>query len=153
VKQNDDLDFDGTPYRTEWPTGISPTNLYPGRFVESMPTSGGAQYSQFFMQTDVALSESTCKGATIPTKNPTAKGCTVPPIGSEVEQAGHTSFYLYWSEQQTGNTCTWLFGNVSTGSGVNDFGKDAEYGANLFPVLGYPEFEGNIYRNLCPAPG
>ncbi len=153
VQQNGDLDFDGTPYRTEWPTGIAPTDLYPGSFVQLSPTTAGDQYSQFFMQTDIALSESTCKGATVPTSKPTTKGCTVPPTGEEVDQPGHTSFYPYWSEQRTGGTCTWLFGNVSTGSGVNDFGKDSEYGKNLFPEIGYPEFEGRIYKNACPAPG
>ena len=30
VQQNGDLDFDGTPYRTEWPTGVDPTNLVSG---------------------------------------------------------------------------------------------------------------------------
>jgi hypothetical protein len=44
-----------------------------------------------------------------------------------------------------------LFGNVSTGIGVNDFRKDAEYGHDLYSVIGYPEFEGKIYNNLCPA--
>jgi hypothetical protein len=144
VVQNGDLDFDGTPYRTEWPTGAKPTSLYPGSFVESLPTTGGHQYSQFFIQTDVALSESTCTAKTL-------GGCSVPPAGKEVDQAGHKAFYPYWSEQRSGKTCTWLFGNVSTGSGVNDFGKDAEYGHDLYSVIGYPEFEGKIYNNLCPA--
>jgi hypothetical protein len=76
-----------------------------------MPTSGGAQYPQFFMQTGVALSESTCKGATI---------------------------LALWECQH--------------GQRVHDFGKDTQYGADLYSTLGYPEFEGSIYRNLCRTP-
>jgi hypothetical protein len=144
VVQNGDLDFDGTPYRTEWPTGASPTSLYPGSFVQSTPTTAGHQYSQFFIQTDIALSESTCTAKTL-------GGCSVPPAGAEVDQPGHRAFYPYWSEQQTGSTCAWLFGNVSTGTGINDFGKDVQYGKDLFPVLGYPETEGTIHNNTCPA--
>jgi hypothetical protein len=129
--QNGDLDFDGTPYWADWPTATSP-NRYPASFVESLPTTEGAQYSQFFFQTDVALSESTCTGT---------EGCTVPP-------SGPGNFYPYWSTATTPGpgdhgpgACSLLFGNVS-GADVNDFGKDAQYGANLYSTLGYPEFEG-----------
>ena len=31
VLQNGDLDFDGSPYRTQWPTGASPTSRYPSK--------------------------------------------------------------------------------------------------------------------------
>jgi hypothetical protein len=148
--QNGDLDFDGTPYRTEWPTGSSPTSLYPSSFVESLPTTNGSQYSQFYFQTDIALSEDICQGNTVPPGNTvTASGCTVPPSGSEVDQPGHTAFYPYWTEVNTGGTCTIEFGNVNSGAGVNDFGMDAEYGTDQFPVLGYPEFEGAIHANTC----
>ena len=71
--QNGDLDFDGTPYYPEWPTGPNPTAKFPGSFVQNLPTTGGAQYSKFFMQTDIALSESTCTA--------TGAGCSVPPAG------------------------------------------------------------------------
>jgi len=140
--QNGDLDFDGTPYRTGWPTGASPTSLYPSSFVESLPTSHGKQYSQWYIQTDIALSEDICEGATVPPGNTvTATGCSVPPAGSEVDQPGHVAFYPYWTEVRTRGTCKIEFGNVSSGTGVNDFGKDAQYGSDLFPKLGYPEFE------------
>ena len=150
--QNGDLDFDGTPYRTEWPTGAARTSLYPSSFVESLPTSDGKQYSQWYFQTDIALSEDTCEGSTIPpAKTVSASGCTVPPAGSEVDQPGHKAFYPYWNEVDTNGTCTIEFGNVGSGAGVNDFGKDAEYGTDQFPTLGYPEFEGRIYDNTCKA--
>ncbi len=88
--QNGDLDFDGTPYWTEWPTGLKPT-IYPSSFLEPFPTSNGRQYPQFFMQTDIALSESTCGGNTLPGGGGTPAGCTVPPQGPG-------GFYPYWSQ-------------------------------------------------------
>ena len=80
--QNGDLDFDGTPYYPEWPTGPNPTSKFPGSFVQNLPTTGGAQYSKFFLQSDIALSESTCQSDTT--------GCTVPP-------SGPGDFYPYWT--------------------------------------------------------
>jgi hypothetical protein len=134
--QNGDLDFDGSPYWTEWPTSVIP-NTYPGSFVELFPTTHGRAYSKFFFQTDLALSEVTCG----PSSNGTGtlSGCTVPPPGP-----GH--FYPYWSKVQSGGTCAFLFGNVSAG---NTFGKDAQYGTNQFNTLGYPEFISKSHNNPC----
>ena len=141
--QNGDLDFDGTPYWTEWPTGPTPTALYPSSFVENFPTSNGRQYSQFFMQTDIALSESTCLGNTLPGGGGTSSGCTVPPQGPG-------GFYPYWSERFLGpNDCQLEFGNVSSGIGVTDLGKEAQYGTNQFTTLGYPQFIGPTRNNPC----
>ena len=134
--QNGDLDFDGTPYWPEWPTGATATT-FPGSFVQQLPTTGGAQYSDFFIQTDVALSESTCQSNTT--------GCTVPPTGPG-------DFYPYWTRVSSGGrhaSCTLEFGNVSSGTGVNDYGGDAQYGSDLQPSLGYPEFEGPVMSNAC----
>jgi hypothetical protein len=139
--QNGDLDFDGTPYYADWPTSISP-GTHPGSFVESLPSTGGYGYSQYIIQTDIALSESTCTGSS---------GCTVPP-------SGPGNFYPYWSTSSTGRHgsggpaagCSLLFGNVS-GPGFNTFGQDAQYGANLYATLGYPEFESTpqSVQRLC----
>jgi hypothetical protein len=133
--QNGDLDFDGTPYWQEWPTGTTPTSLYPSSFVESLPTTSETPYPQLFFQTDVALSESTCTSTD-------HGGCTVPPNGPG-------GFYPYWSEADASAVCTLEFGNVS--SGVNDFNQDAQYGRVRWAKLGYPEFEGKILNNTCPA--
>jgi hypothetical protein len=138
-----DLDFDGTPYWTEWPTGLFP-NRYPGSFLEQFPTSNGHPYSKFFFQTDVALSESTCQGNTIGNGGGTSSGCTVPPPGPG-------NFYPYWTELHVGNFCALEFGNVSSALFRTDFGKDAEYGQDLFSTLGYPEFEGVTHHNTCGA--
>jgi len=135
VFQNGDLDFDGTPYWTEWPTGLIP-GLHPSSFLEKFPTSNGRQYSQYFFQTDIALSESTCTSTTL-------SGCTVPPQGPG-------GFYPYWSSLNLGpfGGCSLEFGNVS-GILVDNHGKDAEYGTNQFATLGYPEFEGAVQNNPC----
>jgi hypothetical protein len=137
--QNGDLDFDGTPYYAEWPVGPSPTAKLPGSFVEQLPTSGGAPYQQLFMQTDIALSESTCSGTA-------TAGCSVPP-------AGPGDFYPYWSRVTSPHGCTLEFGNVSSGRGVTDYGQDAQYGSDQIATLGYPEYEGPVMRNNCPGRG
>jgi uncharacterized membrane protein len=128
--QNGDLDFDGTPYWADWPTtAIQPTATNPGSFVQAKPVTRGGQYSSFFMQTDLALSESSCTAS--------GAGCTVPPDGP-----GH--FYPYWTRVSNGPSCSIEFGNVSTGS---TYGKDGQYGTDQSATLGYPEFEGPVLPN------
>jgi hypothetical protein len=128
-----DLDFDGSPYWSDWPMTTSPTATFPASFVQALPTTAGQQYPQMFLQTDVALSESTCSSAS-------TVGCTVPP-------SGPGNFYPYWSRTRVGGTCSILFGNVATGA--NTFGKDAQYGHDLVATLGYSEFEGQVRPNAC----
>ncbi len=41
-----------------------------------------------------------------------------------------------------------LFGNVS-GSGLATFGKDAQYGMNVFNTDGYPQFISKTHGNPC----
>jgi hypothetical protein len=141
--QNGDLDFDGSPYWPEWPTSTT-AHVHPGSFVESSPTSNGNQYSQFFFQTDLALSESSCPGNTIGGSG--TGTCAVPPTNAP----GH--FYPYWTTMTTGSACNWEFGNVSTapsGSTANDYGKDAQYGTVGTATYGYPQFVSSIQTNTC----
>jgi hypothetical protein len=133
LTQNGDLDFDGSPYWPEWPTGTSPTSLYPGSFVQSQPVTGGQQYSRFFIQTDAALSESTC--------TPKGEHCAIPPPNAPGK------FYPYWSRATSGGPCTILFGNVASAPGINDLGKDAQYGTDQVATFGYNEFIGPILPN------
>lgn len=130
LTQNGDLDFDGSPYWPEWPTSTTP-NKYPGSFQQLRPTTNGAAYSEFFIQTDLALSESTCTA--------TGAGCTIPPPGPG-------NFYPYWTRAggSSEQSCQIEFGNVSSGA---TFGKDAQYGTDQQPSAGYPEFEGPIMKN------
>jgi hypothetical protein len=137
--QNGDLDFDGQPYYADWPTSTSTTPTLPSSFVQQLPTTSGASYQQYFIQTDLALSESTCSGTS-------TTGCTVPPPGPG-------DFYPYWSRVTSPQGCTLEFGNVSSGAGVNDFGQDAQYGSDQIATLGYPEFEGPVMKNTCGARG
>jgi hypothetical protein len=139
--QNGDLDFDGTPYWKEWPTGSAPTRLFPSSFVEQFPTTNGSPYSQYFYQTDIALSEYQCGGGYYSNAASTSAGCTVPPVGPG-------GFYPYWT--QPGGSCSLLFGNVS--SGVT-FGQDKQYGTDQFATLGYPEFIGPTHNNPCLSNG
>ena len=141
IFQNGDLDFDGSDYWTEWPTSLTP-GTYPSSFLESFPTTNGAQYSAYYIQTDVALSEAACGGNTLTTAPPGTQslaGCTVPPQGPG-------NFYPYWSFFQKGGSCTMEFGNVSAGT---TFGKDAQYGSNVFNTDGYPQFISKSHNNPC----
>jgi hypothetical protein len=130
-----DLDFAGPSYYADWPTSTW-ARQFPGAFVEPLPTTdGGSQYSHFFIQTDIGLSEYTCAQSS-------TAGCTVPPPGPG-------GFYPYWSRVDRGGQCALEFGNVSSGPGVDDMGKDAQYGADMEPTLGYTQFEGPIQSNRC----
>ena len=59
---------------------------------------------------------------------------------------GPGGFYPYWSQFQSGGSCSLLFGNVSAGS---TFGKDAQYGTVQFATFGYPQFIGPTHNNPC----
>jgi hypothetical protein len=131
-----DLDFDGTPYWADWPTAANPTSTFPGSFVQALPTTVGSRYSQYQIQTDTALSESTC-GATA------GPGCAVPPPTAPGQ------FYPFWSRVGAGAGCKLEFGNVTSGAGVNDLGGDAQYGSDQVATLGYSEFKGPILPNTC----
>jgi hypothetical protein len=136
LTQNGDLDFEGSPYWPEWPVAAAPTATFPGSFVQALPQTQSRQYPRFFIQTDLALSESTCATGVGP-------GCAVPPPNAP----GH--FYPYWSRVDNGAVCAIEFGNVSAAPGIDDFGKDAGYGTNQFASQGYPEFWGPTRRNSC----
>jgi hypothetical protein len=130
-----DVDFDGNSYWPDWPVGPAPTSTFPGSFVQGLPVTEGRQYPQYFIQTDAALSETTCKND--------GSGCAVPPPNAPGK------FYPYFSRVGSGTSCTIEFGNVSSGPGVNNLGKDAQYGTNQFKTFGYPEFIGPIKPNTC----
>ena len=117
--QNGDLDFEGLDYVSRaWPDG---TANHPTVFQTVGPfQANGAPYAQIQFETDVAGSENLCNTAT-------GAGCTAPPIGSQ--------FYPYWSLKPQLNAlgsrsthCVWDFGKRQFGA-LNDFGKDAQYGA------------------------
>jgi hypothetical protein len=137
--QNGDLDFDGSPYyQSEWPVGPQPTRMVPSSFVQLLPTSHGQEYQQYFDQTDIALSESTCSGTT-------TAGCSVPPVGPG-------GGYPYYSRVSWGRECLIEFGNVNYGQGVDNLGGEAQYGSDQIASLGYPQFVGPTLPNSCGRP-
>jgi len=134
LTQNGDLDFDGTPYWTEWPTSTTPT-ANPSTFQFAPPTFGKAHeaYSAYQFQTDAAFSEL----ATCTPEKPS--GCAVPPPNAP----GH--FYPYWTLVTTASgACTWEFGNVSGG---NTFGAAGQYG-KLNPN-NFPDLSSRFFPNTC----
>jgi hypothetical protein len=143
--QNGDLDFDGSPYWTEWPTSTTP-GIHPSSFVESSPTTTGRQYTEFFLQTDLALSEASCPGNTVGGSG--SGKCVVPPPGPG-------QFYPYWTRvtktTAKGPVCTWEFGNVSSVPGARSttYGKFRQYGTVQTAKYGYPQFIGPTRSNTC----
>jgi len=132
--QNGDLDFDGTPYWPEWPTGTTPTST-PSTFQISPPTTVAHQaYSAYQFQTDVPFSErTTCTPET-------PSGCAAPPPSSP------GGFYPYWTLATAAKTgaCIWEFGNVQNGE---TFGGDAQYGT--INQNNFPDLSSQFYPNSC----
>ena len=131
-----DLDFDGTSYWADWPTGTKATQTTPASFVQSAPMSKNHRYEQSFFQTDVALSESVCA------ESDDISNCTVPP-------AGPGNFYPFWSTMGHGRNCSILFGNVTNGPGVKSYGGPAQYGTDGRATFGYDEFLGPVTPAVC----
>jgi hypothetical protein len=143
-----DVDFDGTSYLFDWPDGTR--NHATSIAIRSVKGSGigplsavnGGHYERPYpiihFETDVAASEATCQ--------PDAVGCVVPPRGAK--------FYPFFALAtelddggQDGGGCSLFFGNFR-GSGFNNFGKDAQYGAsNLYWFFG--QNSGGPRSNPC----
>lgn len=139
-----DLDFDGTSYKKDWPDGKKHTPTSVQFTAPRFATNGSSHYrnqypiSQF--ETDVLASENSCM--------PDGSGCTVPPAGA--------SFYPFYSvsmhdrdsalKGEEGGSCLFEFGNLS--HGVNDFGKDAQYGTPNLPWF-FGTASGGPQANPC----
>ncbi|HUY60690.1 MAG TPA: hypothetical protein VMW49_02335, partial [Candidatus Dormibacteraeota bacterium] len=106
-----DLDYDGTPYWADWPTGTHPTTVPSTMQIQPPRTQSGDQtigYSQVQFEADNGFSDYRCQVFT-------GVGCTVPPPGPG-------GFYPFWTQT---HSCAWEFGNVAAG---NTFGAVAQYG-------------------------
>jgi hypothetical protein len=135
-----DIDFDGTSYLFDWPDGtrnkatsVAIHSVRGGGIGPLSPSDDTGDYDQAFpiiqIQTDVPASEQTCQQNGV--------GCVVPPVGAK--------FYPFYAVTKNGGndnsggdgeSCTLLFGNFS-GSDINNFGGDAQYGAsNLYWFFG-----------------
>ena len=132
-----DLDFDGPPYRADWPDGsthhpspiligalngrgFGPMSFTTGNDGDNDNGPGGdpsgyfGAYSTLQFQTDIPAAESTCN-----TSN--GVGCVVPPVGAK--------FYPFYNQLGRGRDCLLTFGNDIPGRTTNDFRKDAQYGS------------------------
>ncbi len=128
-----DLNYDGSPYRADWPDSLSvnAANPFPTPFEQQQPTTtGGAHYSSIQFETDASATEfnTNCKLTT-------GQGCVLPPKGP-----GH--FYPYFTLAKVADTCVWEFGNMTNG---NTFGGDAQYGSIGPNTIG--AFASRIQRN------
>jgi hypothetical protein len=105
-----DLDFDGTSYRADWPTSVTP-NLYPATFQQATPRSHGRAFGSAQFMTDVSASESSCHLVS-------GAGCVMPPTGPG-------NFYPFFTRARVNGACVWEFGNMHNG---NTFGGSRQYG-------------------------
>ena len=105
-----DLDYDGTPYRADWPTSVHP-NRFPSPFEQLSPMTRGRSYADMQFVTDTSATEAGCDVVS-------GAGCVLPPPGP-----GH--FFPYWTRARVGGRCVWEFGNMRNG---NTFGRDRQYG-------------------------
>ncbi|HEU5382198.1 MAG TPA: hypothetical protein VFV38_42835 [Ktedonobacteraceae bacterium] len=123
-----DLDFDGTSYQADWPDGTSHTATSLKLSSPRSASNGSSNYHNQFpiiqYETDVLASETSCQ--------PDGSGCVLPPPGA--------SFYPFYSVSGGDRDafsffgdggCSFEFGNLT--HGVNDFGKDAQYGTSNLP--------------------
>lgn len=116
--QNGDLDFDGNPYRHDWPDGGTST---PTPFAYAGPfDSSGAPYPQVQFESDVPASESSCN-------LDTGANCQAPPSGA--------TFYPFWTIGLqdpgfgSGTGCFWNFGDQIHGVTTDNLGRTAQYGS------------------------
>jgi hypothetical protein len=130
-----DTDFDGTSYQADWPDGTKNNATSLSFTAPRSAANGSSSYqdkypiSQF--ETDVLASEQ-------PTCMPNGTGCTVPPQGA--------NFYPFYSVSGGGKNCVFEFGNLTRG--VNDFGKDAQYGTPNIPWF-FGTASGGPQANPC----
>jgi hypothetical protein len=125
-----DLDYDGTPYRADWPNSVTP-DRHPSAFLQQQPvTDGGRRYPAIQFVTDASATELNTNCNTV-----TGSGCVLPPKGP-----GH--FYPFWTQARVGGSCVWEFGNMRNG---NTFGRDAQYGSVGPGTIG--AFAGPVRRN------
>jgi hypothetical protein len=124
-----DTDFDGPSYRHDWPNGArnvaSPVAIRSvrGGGIGPLSRSDDGTFDRPFpimqIESTVADSEDTCQVNGV--------GCVVPPKGA--------IFYPFYSLLESGDnsrSCVLVFGEFS-GPGIDDFGRDRQYGTSNLP--------------------
>jgi hypothetical protein len=139
ISSGGDLDFNGPPYRPDWPDG---SRKHPKPIQVSALTGNGIGpmsvtrdfddprgYSSWQLKADVSLSNASCDLTT-------GAGCVIPPDGA--------AFYPFFNLVAGEDYCRLAFGNDIPGETFNDFGKDAQYG----PFITTP---GVVFGNAGPV--
>jgi hypothetical protein len=138
-------DFDGTSYLFDWPDG-SPNKVQSaqlrsvhgggiGPLSLSDKTGDFTQpYPIIFFETEVGASEPTCM--------PNGVGCTVPPAGAKFYP-----FHALAGSSYAPGSCALLFGNFN-GFGIDNFGRDKQYGAPNLPWF-FGNSSGGPQANPC----
>jgi hypothetical protein len=163
-----DADFDGTSYLFDWPDGtrnnatsIEIQSVEGGGIGPLSASDDAGNYDHPFpiiqFETDVSASEQSCQ--------PNGVGCVVPPPGAAFypffalatsgggdNNGGGGNAVAKNGDNNSQGGCTLLFGDF-TGPNVNNFGRDAQYGAsNLYWFFG--QNSGGPRSNPCiPNPG
>lgn len=147
-------DFDGTSYQKDWPDGTR-NNATSIMFTAPRSASmGSSNYRNQFpilqYETDVPASEPSCQ--------PTGAGCTVLPQGAQFypfySVAGHPGdgdiAFNTSGNRGAGIDCAFEFGNMT--HGVNDSGKDAQFGTSDLPWF-FGTASGGPTANPCASNG
>jgi hypothetical protein len=150
---NSDGDFDGVPYRPDWP-GTNPAQdaaLHPSPIVVSSPLTHGSNYQRAAFEADLPRIERSDFGGTC--NGTTGANCVNPPPGA--------AFYPIYSTRTAGPGCTWQLGGPNIPGTTNTFGGTSvtEYGTTLLklaypsvggPVFIYEDFRNILSTNPCP---
>jgi hypothetical protein len=147
-----DLDFDGPSYLHDWPGNARNTSTplkigsVAGNGIGPLSASGdgdAGDYNQPYpivhFESTVSDSETTCQTNGV--------GCVIPPVGAK--------FYPYYSlitnsgfdNEGNGQNCTLVVGGFS-GPGIQDFGRDAQYGPSDLPWF-FGQNSGGPVANPC----
>jgi len=118
-------------YQADWPDGTSKhatsvaIRSAHGGGIGPVSWSDRGDYDQPFpivhIQSTVAASEDSCQ--------PDGRGCVVPP-----RPARFYPFYaLLRDDDDDNSSCALVFGNFAAGPGVDNFGRDQQYGTSNLP--------------------
>ena len=138
--QNGDLDFDGTPYWPEWPTGSQPD----GEAARELRRGAADDRRQAVLGV-LHPDRHRAERVDLQWNRPRHR------VHGAARRPGR--FYPYWSRVNSfGGRCALEFGNVSSGPGVNDFGGDAQYGTDQIADARLSRVRGPVFSNTLRLP-
>jgi hypothetical protein len=130
-----DNDFDGPPYRNDWPGTGAPgqdKKFAAQPYVFTSPTFNGFQrYSQVAFESDMPRVEYQNLGGPGPYCDPTTgANCVNPPPGAQ--------FYPIFTTAGHGSSCVWRLGGARMPGTTNDFGGSSVTEYKNLVALFYP---------------